>query len=92
MWRGNTGLKVVFHIKYYKGSFVNPSFTYLDINTELVYANGCAAHFMPLYPLKEQDLPEQEKNISTVWLIVNVLLVLVSVVLLVVLSLYLFGF
>ena len=68
-------LKFIFHLKYDKGCILNLSLTPLDLNTELVYANGSITHFMYLYPLKEKKPPEQEKPLSIAYLTVTVLFV-----------------
>ena len=50
----NTGIKVIFHLKDERVRICNTYFTQLELNNELVYANGSATPFMPLSPLKEQ--------------------------------------
>ena len=87
----NSGLKFIFHLKDEKGHIFNPSLAPLELNTELVYADGFATPFMPLSPLKEQKFSRASKK-STAWLAVTVLLVCVFSLLWVVLSCMLFSY
>ena len=59
----NTGLKVIFHIKDENGLIFNTSLKNLDLNTKLAYANGYFTRLMLLYPLKEQNPPEQANTL-----------------------------
>ena len=67
-------LKFIFHLKYDKGCILNLSLTPLDLNTELVYADGSVTNCINLYPLKEKKTTRQEKPISIALLIVTALL------------------
>ena len=66
--------------------------TPLDLNTELVYADGSVTNCIPLYPLKEKKTTRQAKPISIALLIVTALLFWVFILLWVVLNLYLYDF
>ena len=57
----NSGLKFIFHIKDKNGHISNPSLKPIELNTELVYADGSATPFVPLSPLKEKNTAEQAK-------------------------------
>ena len=59
---GNDGLKFIFHLKYNRGHIFNPSLTSLDLNNELVYANGNSMPSVPLSPLKEQKSSQASKT------------------------------
>ena len=54
MWKVNSGLKFIFHLKDEKGHVLNPYLEPLDINDEIVYANIYATPFMLLFTLKDQ--------------------------------------
>ena len=57
----NTGFKVIFHIKYYKGCILNPYLTPFEMNNELIYAYGSVTSFITLSSLKERKLPQSRK-------------------------------
>ena len=59
---GDSGLKFIFHFKDYRGHISNPSLTPLDMNTELVYADGYATLLIPLSPVKENKSSQARKN------------------------------
>ena len=85
MWRRNAGLKVIFNLKDEKGRIFNTSLTPLELNTNLVYADGSTTPCVPLSSLKEQKSSQASKN-STAWLAGTVLLVSIFIILCVVLS------
>ena len=63
MWRGGgSDLKFIFHIKDEKVRTFDHCLIPLYINTDIVYVNGYAAHFMPLSPLKDQKSSRASKT------------------------------
>ena len=68
---GNAGLKVIFHIKNEHGIIFNTYLKPLEMNTELVYADGYATTFMPLSTLKEKNTHEQAKNLPSGWQVLH---------------------
>ena len=59
---GGYSLKCIFHLKDEKVRIFNPSLKTLELNTDIVYARGSAAPFMPLSPLKEQKFSQESKS------------------------------
>ena len=61
MRRGKYRPKSYLPSQIQKGLIIKTSLTPLDLNTDLVYADGYTPPFMTLSPLKEKNPPDQEE-------------------------------